>query len=51
MFEPTRLSGDYLVDAYTQTVPMRPRAVRSATSRVEEPEAVRLARSRRRQSR
>ena len=30
MFEPTRLSGEHLVDAYAQTVPMRPRALRPA---------------------
>lgn len=29
MFEPTRLSGEYLIDAYSQTVPIHPRAVRA----------------------
>jgi hypothetical protein len=31
MFEPTRLSGEYLIDAYSQTVPIHPRSVRSVT--------------------
>jgi hypothetical protein len=32
MFEPTRLAGEYLVDAYSQTVPIQPRSVQSATA-------------------
>jgi hypothetical protein len=49
MFEPTRLSGEYLVDAYSQTVPMRPRSVRSASGSAERTEAVRGQRVTRRQ--
>jgi hypothetical protein len=51
MFEPTRLSGVYLVDAYSQTVPMRPRPVRSVSERVDKPEEVRLPGATRRQGR
>jgi len=51
MFESTRLSGEYLVDAYSQTVPMRPRSVRSVTDREQNPEAVRRPRSNWRRSR
>ena len=40
MFEPTRLSGEYLVDAYSQTVPARPRAIRPAGEVGRGPEAV-----------
>jgi hypothetical protein len=50
MFEPTRLAGEYLVDAYSQTVPTRPRPVGRATRAVEEPEAVGHPRPKRRQS-
>jgi hypothetical protein len=41
MFEPTRLSGEYLVDAYSQTVPMRPRSIRPAEDAAGKPEVVR----------
>ena len=51
MFEPTRLSGEYLIDAYGQAVPMRPRAVKNATGRAEEPEAVKCLGAPRRQGR
>lgn len=40
MFEPTRLSGEYLVDAYAQTVPTRPRAIRPAGEADGGPEVV-----------
>jgi hypothetical protein len=30
MFEPSRLSSDYLADAYAQVVAMRPRRIRGA---------------------
>jgi hypothetical protein len=43
MFEPTRLSGEHLVDAYSQTVPMHPRALRPAGEAQWKPEVVRGA--------
>jgi hypothetical protein len=51
MFEPTRLSGEYLVDAYSQTVPMRPRAVRGLSERTDKRDAVRRPGATRRQRR
>jgi len=45
MFEPTRLSGEYLVDAYSQTVPTRPRAIRPAGEAARGPEVVHRARA------
>ena len=51
MFEPTRLSGEYLVEAYSQTVPTRPRSVRSATEEAQKCAAVQSPRTPRRQSR
>jgi len=32
MFEPTRLAGEYLVGAYSQTLPIHPCSVHSATA-------------------
>ena len=50
MFEPTRLSGEYLVGAYSQTVPMRPWSVRSATDGAQKRAAVQSPRMPRRQN-
>jgi hypothetical protein len=51
MFEPTRLSGEYLVDAYSQTVPMRLRSLHPAGEAARGPEVVQHTRAARRQTR
>jgi hypothetical protein len=51
MFEPTRLSGEHLIDAYSQVVPMRPRCVRRALGHEQRAAVARPARASRRQGR
>jgi hypothetical protein len=51
MFEPTRLSDEHLIDAYSQVVPMRPRALQRRPGHEQRSAVARPARASRRQGR